>query len=472
MLQSLLSSPLSLVVGLIALTACIFVHELGHFLAALWRGARVPRFSIFGLGKPIVSRKWRGVEWCICWIPFGAYVQVPQLADLGDLEGGDAEDAEPAGPPLGFLDKVVVAVAGPVFNFLFALVLGTVLWIAGQELSADLATTKIGYVSPTLTLSDGRTVASPAAQAGLQPGDTILSIDGKPVRQWQDVLESIVMGSGNVDGARTATFVVERAGQTVRLTLNPELATDEKVRRIGISPYAQPQVYSVEPDSPGAKAGLQPGDRIDTVDGVPIRSFPALADSLRANATRPIVVRIERHGTGLELPFPVGLAADAGAKFGVAFSTETTLVHIDPFTQVAGFVRNTLRTLWSLVNPYSDVGLGHMGGPIGILVNFSHAAQAGVRVVLWMAILINVALGVFNLLPIPVLDGGHIVFATIAKLRGRPLPIEFIAKLQFTFFVLLISLMLYVSMRDVRRLARDSREPAAEKAPEPAPAKP
>lgn len=477
--DSLLSSPLAILIGILCLTACIFIHELGHFLAARWRGAHVPRFSVFGLGNPILKRTWRGVEWCICWIPFGAYVQIPQLADLGEIEGGEADKDAPPRPPLGYLDKVIVAVAGPLFNLLFALVLATVLWVAGEERSAEMATTRIGYVAPTIKLSDGREVPSPAAQAGLQFGDIIRSIDGRRTAEWQDVQNSIVFGAGKTNGERTAVFVVERAGQPLTLTLNPQLATNEKIRRIGVSPYVEAKIHSVVAGSPAAQAGFLAGDHIDAIDGQSIRSFATLDEALRGNAARALVVRVLRSGTPLELTLPAGAAAGMGAKLGLLFTTEVTLVHTDPFTQVAGFVGQTFRTLGSLLNPFSDIGLSKMGGPIGIVAGFTQAAQAGPRVVLWLTILINVALAVFNLLPIPVLDGGHIVFATIAKLRGRAINPEFIAKLQFGFFVLLIAMMLYVSSHDIRRLRREPRPPAEEPAKEqtlpqesPAPAKP
>ncbi len=475
--DSLLSSPLAVAIGIVCLTACIFIHELGHFLAARWRGAHVPRFSVFGLGNPIIKRTWRGVEWCICWIPFGAYVQIPQLADLGEIEGGEADKNAPPRPPLGYLDKVIVALAGPVFNLLFALVLASVLWVVGEERSAEMATTRIGYVATTIKLSDGREVPSPAAQAGLREGDVVRSLDGRPTKEWQDILNGIVLGAGQIDGERAAVFVVERDGQPLTFTVRPQLATEEKVRRIGISPYVETKIHSVAADSPAARAGFQKDDRIEAIDGVLIRSFAALDEGLRKNAERAVTVRVLRAGAPLDLTLPTGSAGGMGAKLGLLFTTDFALVHTDPLTQVGGFIGNTFRTLGSLINPFSDVGLSKMGGPIGIVAGFTQAAQAGPRVVLWLTILINVALAVFNLLPIPVLDGGHIAFATIAKLRGRPINPEFIGKLQLAFFVLLISMMLYVSTHDVRRLRRDSRPAAEEKQPEktpesPAPAKP
>ncbi len=475
MLQAFLANPLYLVAAILCLTVCIFVHELGHFLAARWRGAKVPRFSIFGLGKPIWSRKWRGVEWCICWIPFGAYVQIPQLADLGDIEGGEEEGLDLSGPPMGFLDKFIVAVAGPAFNFAFALALASVLWVVGQESSAELATTRIGYVAPTIALSSGEKVPSPAAEAGLQFGDTIRSIDGKPTREWQDVLNAIVLGSGQTNGERTAVFVVERAGQEVSVTLKPKLATEEKVRRIGISPWSEIKIHAITPDTVGAGLGFQKDDRIEAVDGALVRSFATLNDRLLANAEKDLVLRVLRAGQPVDIALAKGTAAGLDQKFGLSFTTDTILVHTNPFALVGEFVQNTLNTLWSLINPRSDIGLSHMGGPIGIVSNFAQAVQAGPRVVLWLTIFINVALAIFNLLPIPVLDGGHILFGAFAKLRGRPINPEFLAKVQFTFFVLLISLMLYVSTRDVRREIRSAKSdrpaPVQEEKPAEPPAK-
>ncbi len=465
--DTLLSNPLAIIVGILCLSVCIFIHELGHFLAARWRGAHVPRFSIFGLGPPIVSWHWRGVEWCICWIPLGAYVQIPQLADLGEIEGGDAEPGTPPRPPMGYADKVIAALAGPVFNLLLALLLSTVLWYVGEERSAEMLTTRIGYVSPTLKLSDGREVPSPAAQAGLQVGDIIRSIDGRPTTEWQDVQASIIFGAGKTDGKRTALFVIERDGRPLSLTLNPQLATDEEVRRIGISPYVEAKVHSVGVGSPAAKAGFAAGDQIAAIDRTPIHSFATLDEALRANADRALAIRVVRAGAPVDLTLPAGSATGMGTKLGLVFTTDLQIVHTDPLEQIGGFVAQTFKTISRLINPFSDIRLSHMSSVIGMVDTFRQAAQAGPRYLLFFAIAVNVGLAVLNLLPIPVLDGGHILFATIGKLRGRNLPVELIAKLQFGFFVLLISMMLYVSSFDVRRsLRRDSRPPAEESAPE------
>src|SRR3982751_17433 len=135
--------PLLLAIGLVTLS--IFVHELGHFLVARWRKMVVPRFSVFGIGKPIISRTWRGVEYCVCWLPIGAYVMVPQLSDLGEIEG-DVPEAARNLPPADYLSKVLVAIAGPAANILFCLLLGTVVWIVGVNVPAEFNRTEIGDI--------------------------------------------------------------------------------------------------------------------------------------------------------------------------------------------------------------------------------------------------------------------------------------------------------------------------------------
>jgi len=147
------------------------------------------------------------------------------------------------------------------------------------------------------------------------------------------------------------------------------------------------------------------------------------------------------------------------------------VVHPNPFLQIRDTIVKTFRTLWALINPRSDINASHLSGPIGIIDNFIAVSRAGLPLALWFTILVNINLAIFNLLPMPVLDGGQMLFATIGRLRGRPLPVSFIMTAQSVFLVLLFSMVLYVSVFDVRRIVRDVKaDRAAEAAPAPAPA--
>ena len=171
--QSLFSNVWSGFLVVLFFGGSIFVHELGHFLAARRRGAKVERFSI-GFGPAIWSRRGKdGVEYRLSWIPLGGYVMLPQLADLGPIEGESTTDVTKL-PPIGYLSKLIILLAGATFNVLFAFLLACVIWFVGQPMLADLATTKLGPVTPLLKLADGTTYPNPAFQAGVKAGDTVL----------------------------------------------------------------------------------------------------------------------------------------------------------------------------------------------------------------------------------------------------------------------------------------------------------
>jgi regulator of sigma E protease len=453
----------------------IFVHELGHFLAARRRGLKVERFSI-GFGPKIVS--WRGkdgVEYRLSWLPLGGYVALPQLADMSAIEGESSPDAGKLPPP-SYSTKVIVFAAGAAFNILFAFLLGLIVWKIGEPSSSSLSSTTVAEISDTLKTTDGREVPSPASLAGLRPGDTIIKVDGQPVKWFGEIVERLALSDGwTSDGQRETIFTVQRGTETLDLKINPVLSGSEKLRMVGFSPVSQMIIGEPTPGSIAAKAGLQKDDQIVAVNGTPVLTVHRLIQALKAIPVGPYTLTVIRGGReqliNLERSATVGDAADIGIELqaGIIFT------HPTPWEQVSRNARKTVETLGKLISPRSDLGLAHLSSPIGIISNFFDLAKEGMPFVLWFTILVNVNLAIFNLLPIPVLDGGHIMFATIAKLRGRALPANFIAGTQSVFMLLLFSMILYVGFFDVKRIARnrpDSKPEQSAPADQPAPAKP
>ncbi len=466
LIPSLLSHFWSIFLIVLFFEGSIFVHELGHFLAARRRGLVVKRFSI-GMGPAIPGCTWHGrdgVEYCISWLPIGGYVLMPQFADLGLIEGEGAADAAKY-PPIDYTSKMVVSVAGALFNMIFAFALACVIWIVGQPLPTDMiAAARIGYIKPTLDLPDGSSVPSPAASSGLKVGDRVLAIDGEPVADWSELNERIFSGSGRDDQGRPqAVFTVERDGRRFELTLHPQIATEDKIRQVGISSWSDLIVggYSAS-GTLGEKLGFLTGDRIISFDGQLIGNASAYQDYLAANHLRTVAARVMRGGRTIEISVPPRPEAATSAHLGLLLTTGFTVVHPSPFGQIRDQVMQTFRSLSSLLNPRTDVGISKLTGPIGIVHYFSNAADAGLLVVINFTIMINVALAFFNLLPIPVLDGGHMLFATISRLRGRALPMNLIVNAQVVFSLLLISMVLYISVFDIRRWESDAK---AERAP-------
>lgn len=484
LLSSLFSNLWSIFLVVVFFGGSIFVHELGHFLAARRRGVHVERFSI-GFGPAILS--WRGkdgVEYRLSWIPLGGYVLLPQLADLSAVEGKSETDVS-ALPPISYTTKMLVFVAGAAFNILFAFLLAMIVWVVGQPTIAVFNTTTIGHVEPTITLGNDKVVPNPAAEAGLQPGDVVKSIDDLPVRDFEDIMNAVVLGKErSADGRRVSNFVIERGGRQLSVTVHPLLLGDDQLRVAGVQPAEDLTAEAVMPGSPAEAAGVRPGDRIVAVDGRPVFRRVTVANHLAQHADRPSAFVFQRGDSRLTLQIQPRLQSDSpGAtpvpRIGIQYREPVIVVHPTPWAQISEDVRMTFRTISALLSPSSDIGASKLSGPIGIARALHQQAQWDIRRVLWFTILVNVNLAIFNLLPIPVLDGGQMLFATINRLRRRELPASFIMATQSAFFVLIFSLIIYVSFFDVRRLARDlqadrAEAAAAERAKEtaPAPARP
>jgi regulator of sigma E protease len=471
LLHSLTSNVWSIFLIVLFFGGSVFVHELGHFLAARARGVHVEVFSI-GFGPPIFS--WTsadGTRYQVAWFPLGGFVLLPQIADLGPLEGESNADPDKLAP-VSYSTKMLVFAAGATFNILFAFVLACVIHKIGQPETNESTSTQIGYVTRTIELSDGTKVPSPALEAGLQVGDVVKAIDGIPVSDWGELNDTLVMGSGRDSaGNPTTVFTIERQGRRMEVTLHPRLSGEDRWRRVGIMPGYELIVDAVPKGSAMEKAGLAHGDRIVSLNGSPVMNINGLAEELDLEPAKPARLGVIRAGAAVALVVP---PRTGGIQLGdVEFSAGYHMAYPSPFTQIAQPLVMSLRTVWGLFNPRSDIGLSKVSGPVGIVHIFHSAAEAGIRYVLRFTILINVSFAVLNLLPIPVLDGGQMLFATIGRLRGRALPINFIAATQSVFMVLLLSMVLYISFFDVRRWNRDVRDsrPQAQAAPA-APAKP
>ena len=436
----------------------IFVHELGHFLAARRRGLKIDRFSI-GFGPKIFSWVRGGVEYRVSWLPLGGYVALPQLADMRAIEGEASTDEKPL-PPISYTDKMIVSVMGAIFNLFFAFALACVVMVIGQWTSAEQVSTQIGYVLPTIQVSDNQKVPSPASEAGLQVGDTIEAVDGTRVHDFDDLKHTLVTSAQwTADGRRRNILTIDRDGKTLEVTVYPQLAGDEKMRQIGIAPAYTPVVGPVPPDSIVARLGLHKDDAILSADGQPILHYLTLVDILRAHPDQPVALKVRR-GTGhpqtLTITVPPRPDAKEPAELAMFVGPDVTLTHPGPVEQFSSVMVATIRTLGSIINPRSDIKLSDLSGPLDIIRYYYQAARADIRWVLWFTILVNINLAVFNLLPIPVLDGGHMLFATIAKIRGRALPPNLLATTQSVFMLLLLSMMIYVSYFNVLRWNRDS----------------
>ena len=463
-LSGIFSSLWSIFMIVLFFGGSIFVHELGHFLAARRRGVKVSRFSI-GFGPAIWSRTAKdGIEYRLSWIPLGGYVALPQLADMAAIEG-ESESVEQL-PPISYSTKVIVFAAGAFFNVLFAFALASILWVIGQPTSEDMATTRIGYVSKTITLEDGREVTSPAVEAGLQVGDVIRAIDGDKVSDWPKLLQTLVTSSGVAeDGRRRAVFSIERNGKLIDLPVYPRLSGEDNVRKVGISAAFTPIVASVPEKSYAQTIGLQVGDRLVQINGAPLLHLVAISEIMQEKVPRAFTLTLLRAEKTFTITVPANRPKDTPVWFGAGYRSKFGLKYVNPVEQLYSFVVATKRTLLSLIHPKSDIGISKLSGPIGIGRIYWDASEAGIRYVLWIAILVNINLAIFNLLPIPVLDGGHILFATVAKLRGRALPVNFIAATQSVFIILLFTMILYVTaFGDIRRWVRDVKAEAQEKA--------
>ncbi len=444
-------------IALFALSFSIFIHELGHFLAAKKRGLVADRFSI-GFGPRLFGFNWKGTDFRISLLPLGGYVSLPQLADMGRLEGADSDETKEL-PPISYTDKVIVSVMGVIFNIIFAFLLSMVLWIVGREI---VVSTQVYSVPEKIVNHEGAEIPGPAYEAGIMQGDRIVKIDGKKIRNWVELNNVIMTGTQRDElGRAVAEIELIRDGKTKVISVYPALMDVgiDSIRTIGVDPGANLIVSNVQENMPAFESGLQPGDRILALDGHAIDSSAFLSVYLKRYESGPIDLAILRDGEEIVFPIEPKVApGETNPRFGFAYYYEVAKerVYLNPVEQISAMFRNMQQTLTALVSPKSDISIGNMSGPIGIVHGLTSLVRYNWIDLIWFLALINVNLAILNMLPIPVLDGGHIVFATIQKLSGRPVPRK-VMELSYTIcIVILLSFMVYVSYRDVLRVGLDA----------------
>jgi len=426
----------------------IVVHELGHFLAARWRGLFIEGFGVW-FGKPIWKKTINGVQYSLGSLPFGGFVKLPQLAPMDMIEG-KADLDRAALPKISALDKIIVAVAGPLFSILLALFFACVVWAVGHPVSESDLTTVIGYVQKD----------SSAAKAGLQPGDKILEVDGRPVSRFFGMNDSVVWNVVRSEGP-TIPFKVQRDGKTMTIEVVPSIAETsgwrrKSTRQVGIQPAVTPLVDGVEKDSPAEKAGVKAGDVVTAVNGKPIFNALTLVDEIEKHPTDELALDVRRGSETLQLKMrPVPLESQGVTKARVGISWETggqlSLSHPDPVEQVYNSITSTLQTIGAVASPKSDVKLQHMSGPVMIVRIYYMLFEGdnGWKLALWFSVILNVNLAILNMLPIPVLDGGHIVLALIEGVRRKPVNMKILEWVQTACATLIIGYMLYISFFDI-----------------------
>ncbi|HEY8650240.1 MAG TPA: RIP metalloprotease RseP [Chthoniobacterales bacterium] len=427
----------------------IIVHELGHFLAARWRGLVIEKFGVW-FGKPLWKTKINGIQYSLGSIPFGGFVSVPQLAPMDIIEGETEADRAKL-PPVSALDKIIVAVAGPLFSLLLALFFAVIVWVVGHPVSESDTTTVIGYVEHD----------SPAEKAGLHAGDKILEVDGKRVTRFSGMNNSVIWNVVRSEGA-TIPLKIERDGKILTFAVAPFKSETrgwrrKSVRQVLIYPAQTAIIDKVQPNTPAAAAGLRSGDVILGYNDTPIYNPVAFADYVEKHLDTPIALRVARNGIEFRTQVrPKILPNEKIPRIGIQWDAtgRMSVSHPDPIEQIYNSVTGTINTIVAVASPKSDVKLQHLSGPIGIgrIYYMLFQSERGWQLALWFSVILNVNLAILNMLPIPVLDGGHIVLALIESVRRRPVNIRVLEFVQTGFAVLIIGYMLYVTFYDAQDL--------------------
>jgi len=440
---------------IVAIALLIAVHEYGHFIVARKLGIKVEKFSI-GFGPSLISwwSRDREVQYVIAAIPLGGYVKMlgenpTEQGESGKqlLSDEDKLRAFDVQPPW---KRASVAVAGPLFNFLFAvLAYMSIGWI-GQSVMPPV----IGNIAP----------ASVAEQSGMLEGDIIRTVNGSPVYSWVQVEEKMKQVAGE-----SAVMEVGRNGTTIPLrfflpsTEKDVLLINVSETALGIFPGVKVVIDSVATDSAAEQGGVLPGDHIIQAQSVPVTNIRELIETVRGRAGEPVSLQVQRDGTILNLTVIPAIDESGHGRIGVRLAASP--IH-EPVVYRMGVVEGlffgfertwemttmTIQVLGKMVT--SAISPENLGGPIAIAQLAGKTAELGLVAFMSFLALISVNLAVLNLLPVPVLDGGHLAYIALEKVRGKPLSPTTMERTQIVGIGLIVVLMLFAFYNDLLRLFR------------------
>ncbi len=438
---------------LVVLGILVVFHELGHLVIARWCGVKVLRFSV-GFGRVVWSRRWGtdAIEWAISAIPLGGYVKM-----LDEREGPvEAEDLPRAFNRQNVYKRIAIVAAGPIANLLLAVLLFTGTFIFGVPGQRALLT------DPP--------AATAAAAAGIREGDLVVAVEGTPVRSWQDMRWRLLRASGE----SAATIEVERP-DGARLSRSISLASVSDadwegnfMSTLGLrADLGIPLIDEVVADKPAARAGLRSGDRIVAIDGVPVRSPAEVAAKTNAKPGAAVTFRIVRDGVERDATLTTDVVEQGGRKVGIA----GVRLKVDPaiaerlavtvrygvFDAFAQGVRKTAELTVFTVRMLGRILIGeasikNISGPITMAEFAGQSAQAGVLVFVGYLALISISLGVLNLMPVPLLDGGHLLYYFAEIIKGSPVSDRAFEVGQRIGMAVLAMLMALALFNDVSRL--------------------
>lgn len=413
---------------IVLITVLVFVHEMGHYAIARWAGVRIEVFSI-GFGPEITGWTDRhGTRWKISSIPLGGYVKffgdagAASQADVDRLEQLSAQEQSVSFHHKSLGQRVAIVAAGPIANFIYAFIILAALFLAfGQRYTPP----EIGRVMP----------GSAGEAAGFQAGDIVLAVDGDEVRRFEELDQQIFVNPG-----RPLEFRIRRGVDELTLAAIPRVMDGGEISSLtkqygdlGLRPYNPARVGQVQDDSPAWQAGFQPGDLIVSIDGVDVANFRQLQEVVTNSEGRPLQIEVQRGDAIAPLTVsarPTEIEDEDGTAqtrwlIGIVGAPREP-IRLGPAEAMSEAVRvsytmvaQTLEYLGQMI--VGDRGTEDLGGPLRIAQASGQAAQLGFEQFVFLSVVISLNLGLINLFPIPLLDGGHLVMYALEGLRGKPL---------------------------------------------------